>query len=103
MENPLAKQNNHPTIGVAGEASEPRAGIPEKSLRMSMHFERATSDAGAYAEIELRTDTRLAATLRATRSGVSIDVAEGFLIGGNAVAEDMRGSEIYIEIRERES
>jgi|HubBroStandDraft_4_1064222.scaffolds.fasta_scaffold02568_7 hypothetical protein len=67
---------------------------------MSMHFERATSDAGGYAEIELRTDTRLAATLRATRDGLAIDVAEGFEFG-NVVAT--APEPLHLEIRERES
>jgi hypothetical protein len=67
---------------------------------MSMHFERATSDAGAYAEIELRTDTRLAATLRATREGLVVDVAVGFEFG-NVVAS--ASEPLHLEIRERES
>lgn len=68
---------------------------------MSMHFERATTDAGAYAEIELRTDTRLAAQVLATRGGITICIAEGFALV--PFASTTEGGEIHIEIRERES
>jgi len=68
---------------------------------MSMHFEKQPGDPGAYAVIELRTDTALAATLRATRSGVSIDVSEGFKIAALRAGDEL-ANEFHIEIRERE-
>ena len=66
---------------------------------MSMHFEPEKGH-GTYSVIELRTDTRLAAQIRATRDGVVIDVAEGFEF---ANFRDSDASEIHVSIRERES
>lgn len=64
---------------------------------MSMHFE-PEKGRGTYSVIELRTDTKLAAQVRATRDGLVIDLAEGFTFPAFDDADD-----IHIEIRERES
>jgi hypothetical protein len=63
---------------------------------MNMHFEPEKGQ-GTAAQIELRTDTRLAAQIRATREGVVIELAEGFEFAASGAGE------IHVQIRERES
>jgi hypothetical protein len=70
---------------------------------MSMHFEREPGETGKYTKhsvIELRTDTRLAARLIATREGLTILVAEGFEVGPH---RDVDMHEVHLEIRESEN
>lgn len=71
---------------------------------MSMHFERERGNPAPYSVIELWTDTRFAAQVIATRTGVAIHLAEGFTVAGHQYGAGDRepGREIHIEIRERE-
>jgi hypothetical protein len=64
---------------------------------MKMHFEREKEDSSGYSVVELRTDTKLAAKIRATRDGIVMDLAEGFTFPAFDDADD-----IHVEIRERE-
>lgn len=63
-----------------------------------MHFE-PEKGRDTYSVIELRTDTHLAAQIRATRDGLVIDVAEGFEFGNVVTSHP----DLHLEIRERES
>jgi hypothetical protein len=67
---------------------------------MNMHFEPERGDATAWQVIELRTDTRLAARLIATREGITIDVAEGFEIVTTLDTSDQ--PDAHVAFRERE-
>ena len=66
---------------------------------MSMHFEREKEDASGYSVTELRTDTRLAARLIATRDGLTIDIADGFEVE----LDDNCRTDMHLAFRERES